>query len=85
MFFLSRARTEDVGTKGFCAPEVLAERYTERCDVYSAGVLFVSTATGLMYDPEAPEAQQIFAEPLGRFFNEKRSTYKTLEIRKPKA
>ncbi|CAK9003944.1 unnamed protein product [Durusdinium trenchii] len=37
---------EVVGTQPFKAPEVEKGYYTEKCDVYSTGVLFIALATG---------------------------------------
>ena len=50
--------SEVVGTQHFCAPEVYEGKYTEKCDLYSAGVLFITLAQGECYiRPEDEEAE----------------------------
>ena len=41
----------NVGTLPYAAPEVHEGKYTEKCDLYSTGVVFVALATGLDYLP----------------------------------
>lgn len=39
--FLSNPQYSDCGTEGYIAPEVrLMQNYDERCDIYSAGIIF---------------------------------------------
>lgn len=42
----------NVGTHPYAAPEVHQGQYTEKCDLYSTGVVFVALATGLDYVPD---------------------------------
>ncbi|CAK9040729.1 Calcium/calmodulin-dependent protein kinase type 1G (CaM kinase I gamma) (CaM kinase IG) (CaM-KI gamma) (CaMKI gamma) (CaMKIG) (CaMK-like CREB kinase III) (CLICK III) [Durusdinium trenchii] len=38
--------TEEVGTRGYAAPEVHEQCYTEKCDLYSIGVTFMKLVIG---------------------------------------
>ena len=42
--------TRRVGTRPYAAPEVKEKQYTEKCDVYSAGILFIALARGVNYE-----------------------------------
>lgn len=52
--------SEMVGSKPFAAPEVYEEDYTEKCDLYSMGILFIALVTGKLYDEhqKAPAEQK---------------------------
>lgn len=40
--------TDRIGTPYFIAPEVIYKKYNEKCDIWSAGVIFYMMLTGLM-------------------------------------
>ncbi|CAK9008985.1 Serine/threonine-protein kinase PEPKR2 (Protein PHOSPHOENOLPYRUVATE CARBOXYLASE-RELATED KINASE 2) [Durusdinium trenchii] len=72
---------EHVGTTPFKAPEVEDMKYTEKCDIYSMGILFIALATGKRYwRPESLEDEEdkLVAEEL---LSEK--TWKDAELGKP--
>ncbi|CAK9000221.1 unnamed protein product [Durusdinium trenchii] len=51
--------TGEVGTQPFMAPEVEQRHYTEKCDIYSMGVLFIALATGKQWwRPESLEDKE---------------------------
>lgn len=53
------------GTRPFMAPEVLEKgrSYTEKCDIYSLGVIFIALRTGQHYwHPESCEDEQLAEE-----------------------
>lgn len=59
---------DHVGTRPFTAPEVPQHRYTEKCDIYSMGILLINLATGKHYwrpeDVETTEDQTHMEELL---------------------
>ncbi len=40
--------TDRIGTPYFIAPEVIYKQYNEKCDIWSAGVIFYMMLTGVM-------------------------------------
>ncbi|CAK9048678.1 unnamed protein product [Durusdinium trenchii] len=49
----------NVGTRPFQAPEVAQKCYTEKCDIYSTGILFIALTIGKAYSrPEDLESEE---------------------------
>lgn len=40
--------TDRIGTPYFIAPEVIYKKYNEKCDIWSAGVIFYMMLTGVL-------------------------------------
>jgi len=52
--------TQYAGTRPYLAPEVKQRRYTEKCDIYSMGVVFIAMVFGEKYlHPEMEEQSDV--------------------------